>query len=139
METMRVAVFSMPDGTEVAFAPHQRRALERAQRWTTQGYTLKGQVDGEPDLSDLELAIGLLDGYAGLTRIYRPPLQRRDPNRPYSVCAVQMAAEIPCVNFDVALDYAWGLGCNVVMVPAADMDPGFDMLAEQRAISLLIV
>jgi hypothetical protein len=136
---MQVAVFKMPDGTEVAFAPHQRRALERAQRWSKHRFALTGQIDGEPTFSDREISIGLLDGYTGLTRIYRPPVERRDPNRPYNVWAVQVVAEIPCVNFEVALDYAWGLGCNVVMVPAADMEPGFEMIAEQRAISLLIV
>jgi hypothetical protein len=136
---MQVTVFTMPDGTEVAFAPHQRRALERAQRWTKHGFKFKTQVDGEPSFSDLEISIGLFDGYAGLAWIYRPPLEHRDPNRPYNVWAVQVVAEIPCVNFEVALDHAWGLGCNVVMLPAADMEPGFDMFAEQRAISLFVV
>jgi hypothetical protein len=136
---MRVTVFTMPDGTEVAFAPHQRLALERAQRWTEHGFKLKKQAEGEPTFTDAEVAAGLLDGYAGLTSIHRPPLQLRVPNRPYNVSNARATAEIPCVSFEAALEYAWGLGCNIVLLPAADMERGFDMLAEQRGITLLLV
>lgn len=136
---MRVTVFAMSDGTEVALAPHQRLALERSGRWASFGFRLKEQYEGEPTFSDLEIALGLLDGYPGITKIHRPPSKLREPNRPYNVWNMRVVAEIPCVNFEVALAHAWGLGCNVVMVPAADMERGFDILADERGITLLVV
>jgi hypothetical protein len=136
---MRVTVFTMPDGTEVAFAPHQRLALERSRSWPDFGFTLKEQVEGEPTFSDLEVALGLIGGYEGLTKIYRPPPQFRIPNRPYNLWNRRDNRDCAFVNFETALDTARELGFDVVQVPASDMERWFDIIASDRGITLLVV
>lgn len=133
---MLVTVFTTPEGDDLMFAPHQRLALERAGLWQTYGYTLKTQCEGIPTFRDSEIAATLYN-YAGLTTIYRPGLTHV-PNHPYNVRNRRASTDVPCVTIEAALDTVRELGCDVVAIPVADMEPVFERYAADRGITLLV-
>lgn len=134
---VRVAVFKTPEGAEVSFAPHQRLALERARRWETFGYKLCGDRIGEPTFTDKEIA-ALIADYTGLTKIRRPDPMFQVENHPYNIYQ-RFGTDVPCVSIEAALDLAREFGCDVVAVPAADMESTFQHCANERGITLLVV
>lgn len=134
---MRVTVFTDAQGGQVSFAPHQRLALERGGVWWDYGYTVKATEEGEPTFTDAEIAVKLC-AYRGLTRIARPDPRFTVPNHPYNLHN-RFGTDTPCVSFEAALDCARDIGCDVVQVPAADMERWFDQYAAERGITLLVV
>lgn len=135
--SMRVDVYTAPDGSEVAFAPHQRVALQRAKRWDNFGYKVTGGRIGEPTFTDKEVAAMMAD-YRGLTKIRRPDPLFQVPNHPYNIYQ-RYGTDVPCVSFEAALDRAREFGVDVVAVPRADMESRFQHCADERGITLLVV
>lgn len=134
---MKTTQYQASDGTILALSDPQRIALQHAGLMRQYGPAYISSASAKT-YSDAEIA-DMCEGRVKMTSIHLKDRPYRGAE-PFVVYDPQPnGTPTACSSFDSALDAAQKYGCNVVTVPAQDVEPAYYGFASNRGITILAV
>jgi hypothetical protein len=137
---MKTALYHTRLGKPIVLRKNQADALIRAGVWLTLGYTYIDASTDEPTYTD-DIIGTMIRRYPKVALICRPPYQEKGPEFPFRiVSAAHTERNAWCKSFGAAVQWVRDIHqCDILFVPASDMQPDYFEKAEKWRVCLLSV